>query len=198
MITNKEKMLASIKKWICDYAEINNKKTLIIINDFSAGFNLINKICCSQTKFKIEISPPECVQSKFFITTTYCAENTNGIIVSLLNKSKYNIIRYYPKYGSSQGDIYPLIDLYESDIANLLDIAFDSFVPYFSNITYNDIEWAQEENKKYGIIENDELPQHTSTWFKYTLSQKEIISKLHQREKQTRHKIIAGRPMLKF
>lgn len=196
MIRDKEKTIQTIKDWICDYAEKNGKSTLIVIDDSSNGFELLKKVCLSQTKFKFEIPSQECIATKYLYTLLTLAKNTNGIILSTLNKTQFNLIRAFQKYGTHNMDIFPLIDLYESEISSLLGVT--QYNTKHMDFFILDIEWAQEENKKYGIIENDELPQHTSNWFKYTLPQKELISKLHQREKQTRHKNIVGRPMLKF
>jgi len=200
MIQNKEKTIKQIKEWICDYAEKNNKSTLIVIVDKWQGTELLDRICNSQTKFKIGVIPKTIYAEDYNSSLINLAQNSNGILISPLNKSQYYLVRTQSKYGAINGDIYPLIDLYQSEINDLLypncDVAYDD--PRICDYSLPEIEWAQEENRKYGLIENDELPQHTSNWFKYTLTQKKIISKLHQREKQTRHKIISGRPILKF
>lgn len=75
-------------------------------------------------------------------------------------------------------------------------------------ISYDEIEWADRENtltetiegSRYGdvvepgIIKNDADPTKHKLWYKYSARQKEVIAKLHQLEKISRHKMNPNLP----
>ena len=55
-------------------------------------------------------------------------------------------------------------------------------------ISYDEIEWADRENMRCSIVTNDENPMSNSAWLGYSGRQKEVIAKMHQLEKISRHK----------
>jgi NAD+ synthase len=75
-------------------------------------------------------------------------------------------------------------------------------------ISYDEIEWADREDmrtqvfdkidwmtlKEPGIIKRDEDPAKYKEWYKYSARQKEVIAKLHQLEKISRHKMNPNLP----
>lgn len=76
-------------------------------------------------------------------------------------------------------------------------------------ITYDEIEWADREDMRTqenhsrlsseeiipGIIFSNEDPAKSSNFFRYTARQKEVIAKLHQLEKISRHKFNPNLPV---
>lgn len=74
-------------------------------------------------------------------------------------------------------------------------------------ISYDEIEWADREDMRTqifdneynyrgpGIIKNNADPTKSKEWYRYTSRQKEVIAKLHQIEKISRHKINPNLPM---
>lgn len=69
-------------------------------------------------------------------------------------------------------------------------------------ITYDEIEWADREDMRTqefhnatGIIKRDADPTKNKEWYRYTSRQKEVIAKLHQIEKISRHKVNPNLPM---
>lgn len=79
-------------------------------------------------------------------------------------------------------------------------------------ITYDEIEWADREDMRTayclegiaghdqdvpGIIFNDEDPAKHPEFYRYTGRQQQVIAKLHQLEKISRHKINANLPSCK-
>lgn len=74
-------------------------------------------------------------------------------------------------------------------------------------ITYDEIEWADREDMRTQNVDNDDIhrgpgiiksnddPTKTKEWYRYSPRQKEVIAKLHQMEKISRHKINPNLPM---
>lgn len=153
---------------------------------------------------------------------SFYAYSTQGIVVGTRNRSENNIVRHFHKYGDGCIDIAPIADLFKSEVYQLfeyltksndimpqaaLDIwhtppATDLWGPDVGltdeaelGVTYSEIEWADRENLRSNIISSDDDPTKFKTWFGYTLRQKEIIAKLHQLEKLTRHKVNPALPI---
>lgn len=55
-------------------------------------------------------------------------------------------------------------------------------------ISYNEVEWADRQDMQNGIITSEEDPTRHRAWVGYTLRQKEVIAKVYQMEKISRHK----------
>lgn len=55
-------------------------------------------------------------------------------------------------------------------------------------ISYNEIEWADRQDMQNHIIKSDSDPARHRAWTGYTLRQREVIAKVHQMEKISRHK----------
>lgn len=154
---------------------------------------------------------------------SYYAYATNGIIVGTRNRSESNIIRHYHKYGDGCADLAPIADLYKSEVYELFEYLTrnsDGYMPQPAldifnakpatdlwgpnsdvtdevelGLTYDEIEWADREDQISKIISSEKDPTKTPMWFAYSLRQKEIIAKLHQLEKSTRHKINISIPV---
>jgi hypothetical protein len=187
-------IINEIKSWITDYSIQNGKKSLIIAKD-NQNAKLLFDICSEITGLKTYELPYDTTADQLVKK----AEEVNGLILGGVDRTHGHLIRRYHKYKDN-ADIFPLLDLYASEIEPLLT-HYSCHVMYEGNsileLSLADIEWADKENELLKIIENDVSPQQTETWYKYTLPQKRIIARIHQIEKQTRHKIIT-RPYLKF
>lgn len=128
------------------------------------------------------------------------AAGFNGLIVG--SRSKNDLLyRTYNKYGAGNSDIFPLLDLYNSEIIQLFEYIATPMCygatyildkgknKTFDDITDLEVEWADEENIRTGIVISDISPDKQRDWQRYTLRQRQIIAKLHQLEKLSRHKI---------
>lgn len=62
-------------------------------------------------------------------------------------------------------------------------------------ISYEEIEWADREDMRTNIIKGDADPAKDPMFYRYTARQKEVIAKLHQLEKISRHKVNPNLPM---
>ena len=93
--------------------------------------------------------------------------------------------RYFDKHDSS-ADLYPLLDLYRSEVIEPLGLGtYDKYSA--------EGEYIDRENEKNGIITSDDPPNKHKSWYKYTKDQKILIAKMHAREKATRHKDLLSR-----
>lgn len=138
------------------------------------------------------------------------ADKETGLLVGTISRTKGNLARFYTKRGDDSADIFPIMDLYKAEIYQLYkyltnnEFINESVIELHPellkheiklNLEYHDIEWADKENIKNNIIERDDLPDRDKLWYRYFLKQKEILFRLHQYEKNTRHKLIAHKPI---
>jgi len=97
-----------------------------------------------------------------------------------------------PKMPKSALDIYqakPTADLWGPDAGQEDEKEL--------GISYNEIEWADREDMKTGIIFNEMDPTKTENFFVYNSRQQEVLCKLHQMEKISRHKMNSNLPVCK-
>jgi len=168
--------IIDIKNWILRYVKDNHKKSVVIPNGETPNIKLINQICLQAGTLKI-INTNNILEA---------AEQENGVILGDINRNEL-FMRSYKKHIPI--DILPIGNVFYSDILKLLDLPQEN--PQIDQVlTYADVEWAANQDTKNSIITNDVMPNSVRNWFIYTLKQKEIISRLHQREKQTRHKAL--------
>lgn len=140
---------------------------------------------------------------------TYLTNFLNSVTISSITSNHYKFIRNYPKFHGF--DLFPFADLKQSLIDQLFlttadirnnkidsniyetRIKLNEILPKY-NITNEELEWLSDLNDKtifnnQGIIESSDDPTRYPKWFMFTTRQKEIISKINQIEKITRHKI---------
>lgn len=146
---------------------------------------------------------------------SYLCQIYKGIIVGTGNRSEDNLIRYYNKFGDGAVDISPIADLYKSEVfqlfkyltsgedikesaQNIYDATPSADLWGIENpqtdeeelgITYDEIEWVDRENIKNQIISEVTDPVRHKAWGRYTGRQKQIIAKIHQMEKMSKHKL---------
>jgi hypothetical protein len=206
MFANKDKVIQRITDFISDYINSCNKNNLLIIGNETledwftirlaelSRRNSGSEVYYVQTvsnniRFefaKAIILPEENFRDEVIL---FC-ENNSCLILSQLTRNRAKIYRDYHKH-LHLGDIYPLLDIYYSEIEYLSSIINKNN----SNIILNnsilntpEYEFCYMEDEKNSIISSNELPTKNKNWFKYTKNQKELIASLHQREKLTRHK----------
>jgi NAD+ synthase len=159
---------------------------------------------------------------------SYMANAHRGLVVGTGNRSEDNLIRYYNKFGDGCADISPIGDLFKSEVYNLfahvtINNGANSLMPESAmwiynakptadlwgkhekqtdeeelGITYDEIEWADRENTKNDIIVDNADPVRHREWARYTTRQREVIAKIHQMEKMSRHKHNPNLPICKL
>lgn len=120
--------------------------------------------------------------SAYFLSIRCEAEASNAIVVSSLNRTRGCIERRFDKYMDT-ADVYPILSLYHSESS-----------PTEFYLDHELLEAIDRDNKKTNIVTSEESPHKNPEWFRYTFQQKEIVAKLHQREKATRHKSLENVP----
>lgn len=180
---------------IKNYLSIN--KDIHLLKDNSIGFDILYKICQSLTKNKIVIA--------LNYNELFSDLKNNGIAVSSLCREDIKLARLYDKRTSGNLDMYPFGDLFLNQIGELasslninksLPELHDERIP--DHIKYIDLKKYDLLNEDIGIITNKELPMSYNKWYTFTLIQKEQIVFLHNREKNTAHKEINSKRILKF
>lgn len=222
MILNQNAVLKHISDWLKLYCTENNRKKLVV--PVSGGVNSqlslmlcqglgIKTTCVHQEiyehenilsqlketcqKYNIELVEPPLLSS--MLPELVSISGDNGLIVGSINRNKM-LSRHYHKYFDALADIFPIADLFESEVRELvskLDIHLSeqpSCRPQSIELDFDELEWGDRENQKYNIIERPQRPETFEKHYKYSKRQREIISLMWQREKKTRHKALA-RPM---
>lgn len=193
MILNKQKIHSFIKNWILDYTTKNGKKTLIIPEPYNLSSEFLEKLCSELTLNIIKVKP-ECPLetaydiSKFSALFVLHANKNNGLILSPLTRTRIKYIRSFHKHCEDLADLFPLGDLFDSEIDQLMEKEINNKL--YADLTANEVEWADRENGKNFIIVNETKPNISPFWYGYTARQKTIISRIYQIHKLTKHKKI--------
>lgn len=214
MILNYEKLTNQVVDWIKDYATNNGKTSLIVYQCLHDRESMAAAMLCVATRLHtIVVESHGCTTNLFndskynidhvktyghgfsncFETLRKLANSNNGLIIDPLTRS-HLFCRSYAK--NFVGDMLPFGDLYLTEA-----IALASNMPQLRGLnepdtnrlvkefTPEELEWADRENQIHDIIYSWELdPIKHKEWGRYSMKQKEIIAKLHQIEKMTRHK----------
>ena len=115
------------------------------------------------------------------------ADTYNGILIGSLSRNdRFN--RAYGKWKEGRADLFPIYELYLSEVNQLL--RFNELSAYCHEMTEDDGMVEYLDSQHPDIILADEMPNKNKMWFRYTMQQKEAIAKLHAREKKTRLKQI--------
>ena len=213
MILDLAKISALIPSWIRDITHDYGFKSLTLHLTPSTNSFLTAILCkksgipltCLSTqpsivtpltqKFDIPlISVNINTEKSYNIVPTLCqhADNTKALIVGSLCRNEFKLVRSYHKFGDGSIDIAPIADLFFSEAKQLyaflnLDSLEDELNIY--NLTAKEIEWADKENEKNGIIYAVTDPAKYKLWYQYSSRQKEIIAQIHQLEKASKIKI---------
>lgn len=217
-IINKDKLSKFIASWIINYCSSNQISSVVVpLYPWSESLLKGGTLICSLlTQNKNSTSPkilcfaqnsiysqsltqkqlavnniPDLDKKDLAIYMAKIAEDNKAILIGSLNRTDAKLSRNYGKYDSALADIFPLLDLYHSEVSELLSY-IDPNIPHINEMT--DLERADREEERSGLISSNNNPLENRAWVGYTLSQKETIAKLHQREKATRHKEIVGKP----
>lgn len=193
-----DKIVSSTGTWLCDYLS-NSPCNGIFIYFFDDELieSKLLRIICKQYNIKHKL---------FYATFDNLsnlvdkAKSEKHLIISSINKNKYEFIRDYPKYFNP--DLAPFADTFRSEIL----ISLSTFMPINSlaimdslhktGFSWRIIEWAYRQNYLNGIIESDKDPTSSNLWVSYNMDQKRVIAKISQLEKTTRHKINPNLPIL--
>jgi hypothetical protein len=184
MIINKEITINYLGKWLADYAKDANKSLLVLSHDNTNQYNLLHKVCSCATVFYPGLN----IHIHFGIgDQLYEIAEDKGLIISCIDKSFGLYYRWYSKLEMSISDLFPLFDLNYSEILELLEKPIvDNSLPE----KYELLEWCNLMEERYKIITSNEVPNKDSRWPFFIQEQKDILAKVYQREKKTRHKII--------
>jgi len=130
------------------------------------------------------------------------ADVNDGLVVGTVTSTQGILQRSHRKYGNGAADIFPLLDLHDSEVRELAQHwKFEANSSIFPpSIEEDDVEWAQRENERRtatkgtAIFGGPRQPQQHPLWYKYTGPQKQVISELWARERKTRHKSLLDKP----
>lgn len=227
MIINQTKTVDTIVEWLKKYISTTNKDSWIISIPPSLTYSPYSKYVLYKTlilltsktsyltycldKIGHEKEDTSLYNNKLKLVKqgsdiVGLAETYNGLIINPISRNEQNLIRTYHKYHDAC-DLKPFADLYFSEILQLYDFLQDfkstnnnantTNIPG-SRFTWDNIEWIDRDDQRSGIITKTEDPTKHSSYFTYTLPQKNIICGVHERYKSTQHKIDNHTPICKL
>lgn len=207
-------LIQPLANWLADYATEAGKKLFIVVYDGTRASGLVLKICSEATAIKKGLSTiclydhkesapsfflgrsyevvnsiPSTVPNFDYITANKWADDRDGIVVSSIEKTfgKYN--RSYSKFTYSMCDVFPLYDLYYSDIVLITDALWPEYKWKDNGVDDQKmLEFCGRAENSFGIITSADPPHKHKMWPTFTSTQKKFIAETHQREKKTRHK----------
>lgn len=204
-------MIKYLGQWVSDYVTKYNRKILVLTPRITNQDLFLVEICkkalerLSESKIHIitndnrikdiypnfEIEPDS--RDDLYVSAAYYANKTDGLVISSITKTFGSYYRNYSKIRLGCEDIFPLLDLNQSNIYEVVK-TLDSIKEY-CYVPEKDIEiieWCNYIEEKYGVITDEKPPHKHQRWPYFTAEQKKWVAFIHQREKKTRHKIIKG------
>lgn len=209
-VVNCIKLIDQIKNWLTANVNKSGRKILTLPYQNSSSFYLSGFICSLtkiptlvvlnqpnesillfSQKYGLGLSKPDSFNT--FQDVLSLNSSKNGIIISSIDRNNFNLIRNYNKYTNGGGDLLPVADLFNSEIEEVLLETDNSNYIVKSNtqifdLSLEEIEWADRQNIIFNIVEDEKDPLKNPNSLGYMGRQKQIISKIYQREKLTRHK----------
>lgn len=156
-------------------------------------------------------------------TLSLVAHATNGLIVGTGNRSEDHITRYFQKFGDGCVDFSPIADLFKSEVYALFKFLAEEKTGVMSpgaqaiydakptadlwgadsgqedekelGMSYDEIEWADREDMKTGLIFGEMDPTRSIYWSNYDDRQKVVLHRLWVMEKISRHKSNPNMPV---
>jgi len=225
MIINQDLLIEHLSKWLAEYAKAAGRSVFVVGFDGTRSDALLLHICSQATEnygglathalsfptstikirqvfngmvtYSIDSSPGYCYLQCHEIA------HDRGIVVGPVDRTFGLYYRSYGKRAAGSADIFPLFDLEYSEIVEITDSLWPGLWPAESTDIISDIEFCNEAEAMFGIITCEEPPHRHARWPYFIHTQKAVIAKIHQREKQTRHKkldrpypILSDKPQL--
>lgn len=193
-------LLCKLTKIKTKYITINQSNNENLYS-FDKEFKLNMSFLSWNQKFSNGIKVSDCKIFHNGLILEHFVLEENGLLVGSRCRTENNLIRNYNKFEPV--DILPIGDLFKSEVYELFKYLINKNNS-FSNLTENiyknknniledisddEIEWADRQNLKNGIIVDERDPIGRAAWLLYTWPQRKIIAKIHQLEKMSRHKV---------
>lgn len=187
MIVNENLLIQFLSKWLADYAKQNGRTTFVIVDNSSRQSCLAKLICSEATKIIGGLKVRVCNTNH--LEAHKIAEEINGIVIGLVDRTYGLYHRSFSKLDEGLGDIFPLFDLEYSEIVQITEkVLLDQ--NFTDPVEYRLIEFCNKANALYSIITEDQPPHKNKRWPYFLTEQKKWLAIVHQREKSTRHKAI--------
>ena len=206
MIINHEKTINTIVSWLKNYIQKTNLKSFVILADHDVN-SYLTFLLAQKTQiptfliknpFKINSlrEPYQVVNfhSQDIPSVFHFCEDKKGILIGTFDREEYRLLRRYEKHGSGRVDLLPIADLYKYELCDLLSTFADHVEFSTKNkegpdkLTSAEIEWADGLNERHSIITQADDPVNHYMWPTFSMRQQQIVAKMHQIEKLTRHK----------
>jgi len=182
MLLDVQSVIDYVAQWVVDYTKQAGKNLLV-----SVGSNPVMEHLSIQCTTKMSGLRIQCGCSDYIEANKYADES--GLVLGDVSKTTGLYYRSYSKLGAGLADLFPFLDLEESEILqiskflnpNLQDTLPEEFMM---------LEFCNSIESMYNIITSPNPPHTNYRWPYFTAIQKKWMGDVHQREKKTRHKAI--------
>lgn len=211
-MSKEDVLIEYISNWLANYLIDSGRKVFVVKYNETRSDALLLKICSEATTlkkglsticlyqdtkpqmylgraYKLDIPHIPNINDIDYIIAQKWADDRDGIVLSSIDKTFGKYYRSYSKTSYSLSDIFPLYDLYYSDIVQITDYLWPDMK--FQDIEVDDykmLEFCIKAENTFGIITSENSPHKHGMWHTFTSTQKRFIGESQQREKKTRHK----------
>jgi len=134
------------------------------------------------------------------------AKRYNALTVGNVNKSEYDLVKFLQRRIDTAYDVYPIIDLFRSEVIELGEllglpgvilksksVTEDSF-----GYTYDELEWLVREDENLGIVSSIKEPSGSKYWALYNVRNKKMVAEVYRMNKMNETKKVPEEKMCKI
>jgi len=205
-------LIEHVASWLAKYMEESGRKVFIVNYNGARSDALVLKVCSEATSIKKGLSTiclyqdffpkefmgrsykidipviPNITGTEYMIANKW-ADDKDGVVIGSVDKTFGKYKRTYTKIEYSLCDIFPLYDLYYSEIIHLTDFIWPDAKWRDAEVDdYKMLEFCVRAENSFGIITSTNPPHKHEMWHTFTGTQKKFVAECQQREKKTRHK----------
>jgi len=182
----KEKEEAIFENWIINNIQSNTKYQII-----------------KPEHVDLKLPGLDNVDSKSSLSLTYLdlyARRYNALTVGNINKSEYDLVKLFKRRIDTSYDIYPIIDLFRSEVVELGNhlklpeeiLQSKSITEESFGYSFDELEWLVRENQNLGIVSAIKDPEASRSkyWALYNSRNKAMINEVYKMNKMNSTKNI--------
>jgi NAD+ synthase len=126
------------------------------------------------------------------------AKKYNALTVGNINKSEYDLVKFFKNRVDTSYDCYPYIDLYRSEMLEIGEyiklpeeiLKSKSITEESFGYSYNELEWLSRENNNLGIVSSIKDPTESKFWALYNQKSKKFLIEVYKMNKFNNKKTI--------
>lgn len=184
----KKKEEEALEKWLHNHVP-ENKFKIVRPEDVSLGVENID------TKTSMILAYVDVYAKKY-----------NALTVGSVIRSEYDLVKFIQRRVDTVYDIYPIIDLFRSEVIELGEfLGLPEVILKSKSITeesfgygYDELEWLARENENLGIVSSIKEPTGSKYWALYNVRNKKMVAEVFKMNKMNETKTIPTNRMCKI